>query len=76
MLGLGPLELILILVVVLFFFGGKRFAQIGEGLGKSIAEFKKAMQSDPSSIAEEQRRLRKEKEEKDRIRAFNKLDEE
>ncbi len=36
MLGLGPTELILILIVVLFFYGGRRFPEIGDGIGKSI----------------------------------------
>lgn len=45
MLGLGPGELILILILVLFFCGGKKLAMIGEGLGKGITEFKRAIRS-------------------------------
>jgi sec-independent protein translocase protein TatA len=45
MLGLGPGELILILILVLFFCGGKRLPLIGEGLGKGITEFKRAIRS-------------------------------
>ncbi len=51
MLGLGPTELILILIVVLFFYGGKRFPEIGEGLGKSITAFKKAIRGEPPTSA-------------------------
>ena len=46
MFGLGPWELAIILVVVIFFFGGKRLGDIGGGLGKSISEFKKAIRDD------------------------------
>jgi sec-independent protein translocase protein TatA len=49
MLGLGPTELILILILVLFFYGAKRFPEIGDGLGKSITAFKKAMGNEPNS---------------------------
>jgi sec-independent protein translocase protein TatA len=37
----GP-ELILILVVVLIFFGGEKMPEFAKGLGKAIREFKKA----------------------------------
>lgn len=43
---IGVSEWIVILVVVVFFYGGKRLAQVGEGLGKSITEFKKAIHGD------------------------------
>ncbi len=38
-----PMHLILILVIVLIIFGPGKLPQIGEGLGKSIRGFKKAM---------------------------------
>jgi sec-independent protein translocase protein TatA len=44
--GLGPWELVIILLVVVFVFGGKRLAQLGEGLGKSISEFKKGIRDE------------------------------
>jgi sec-independent protein translocase protein TatA len=43
MLGLGLPELMVILVIVLVIFGANRLPQLGEGLGKSIRSFKKAM---------------------------------
>lgn len=43
MFGLGPSELVIILVLVLFFYGGKRLPQIGHGLGRGIREFKRAI---------------------------------
>ena len=40
--GLGPGELILILVIVLIIFGAGKLPQIGDALGKGIRNFKKA----------------------------------
>lgn len=40
--GLGPMELIIILVIVLLIFGAGKLPQIGDALGKSIKNFKKA----------------------------------
>jgi sec-independent protein translocase protein TatA len=40
--GLGPTELIVILVIVLLLFGGAKLPQLAKGLGQSIKEFKKA----------------------------------
>jgi len=38
-----PMHLIIILVIALIIFGPSRLPQLGEGLGKSIREFKKAL---------------------------------
>ena len=38
-----PMHLLLILVIVLIIFGPGRLPEIGEGIGKSIRGFKKAM---------------------------------
>lgn len=43
MFGLGPTELIIILLIVLVIFGAKKLPEIGSGLGKGITNFKKAM---------------------------------
>jgi len=40
MFGLGPTELVIIAVIVLFIFGAKRLPEIGKGLGGAIREFK------------------------------------
>ena len=40
--GLGPGELILILVIVLIIFGAGKLPQIGDALGKGIRNFKKS----------------------------------
>tara|TARA_B100000941_G_scaffold287764_1_gene263495 strand:- start:1074 stop:1262 length:189 start_codon:yes stop_codon:yes gene_type:complete len=41
-LGLGPWEIIIIFVVVLLLFGGKKLPEFARGLGEGIKEFKKA----------------------------------
>lgn len=42
MFGLGSTEMVLILVVILFFFGAKKLPELARGLGKGIREFKDA----------------------------------
>jgi sec-independent protein translocase protein TatA len=42
MLGLGPMELVLILFIVLIIFGAGKLPQIGDALGKSIKNFKRS----------------------------------
>lgn len=42
MFGLGAGEIILILIVILVLFGGKKIPEVMQGLGKGIREFKKA----------------------------------
>ena len=39
----GPLEIVVILLVVLLLFGAKRLPEIGRALGEGIREFKKSM---------------------------------
>ena len=39
----GPLELVLILLVVLLLFGAKRLPEIARGMGQAIKEFKKSI---------------------------------
>jgi sec-independent protein translocase protein TatA len=41
-----PMHLLLILVIVLVIFGPGRLPELGEGLGKSIKAFKKAIKDD------------------------------
>ena len=40
--GIGPTEIILILVIVLLFFGGKKIPELMRGLGQGMKEFKDA----------------------------------
>ena len=45
----GPMELVVIFLVVLFLFGGKKLPEIGRALGEGIKEFKKAIQGKDGS---------------------------
>lgn len=43
---LGPTEIILIVLVVLLLFGGRKIPELMRGLGRGIKEFKDGMSSD------------------------------
>ena len=45
MFGLGVSELLIILVIVLIMFGAGKLPEIGEGLGRGIRNFRKAVKS-------------------------------
>lgn len=47
-----PLHLLVILVIALIIFGPGKLPQLGESLGKSIREFKKAMSEDDKKTIE------------------------
>jgi sec-independent protein translocase protein TatA len=44
--GLGPMELVIILLVLVMLFGATRLADLGGSLGKGIKEFKKSVKDD------------------------------
>jgi sec-independent protein translocase protein TatA len=52
MFGLGVQELMLILIIAMFFFGGKKLPEIAKGLGKGIREFKHASEGRGDDEAE------------------------
>lgn len=49
--GIGPMEIFLILLVVLLFFGAKRIPELAKGLGRGIREFKDASKEIKSEIS-------------------------
>ena len=40
--GMGPTEIIVVLVIVLLLFGGKKIPELMKGLGQGVKEFKDA----------------------------------
>jgi len=44
--NIGSTELLIVALIVLFLFGGKKIPEFFRGLGKSIDEFKKAMKGE------------------------------
>ncbi len=49
----GPMELIVVLLVVLLLFGSKKLPEIGRALGEGIREFKKTMKDASSDDSNE-----------------------
>lgn len=47
--GLGAPEIIIILVIVLLMFGGKKIPELMKGLGKGIKDFKDASKGEGSN---------------------------
>lgn len=51
--GLGMQEVLLIALVVLLFFGGKKIPELMKGLGKGVRSFKEGMNDMGKEIEEE-----------------------
>lgn len=58
--GLGGQEVLLILLVILIFFGAKKIPELARGLGKGIREFKDATKEIKNDI-EDSARIEEEK---------------
>lgn len=50
--SIGPMELVIILVIVLIVVGPGKLPQIGQSLGKAIQGFRKAKDEDPDEPEE------------------------
>lgn len=50
--GIGPVELIIILVILLLIFGAGRLAGIGAALGQSIREFRRSVREEGEKAKE------------------------
>jgi sec-independent protein translocase protein TatA len=59
--NIGPLELLMILVIVLVIFGAKRVPEIGASIGKGIREFKRNISDVDRQIKEPEREARMER---------------
>ena len=51
--GLGMQEMLLIALVVMLFFGGKKIPELMKGLGKGVRSFKEGMNNMEKEIEEE-----------------------
>lgn len=52
MFGLGPTELVIILIIVIIIFGPRRLPELGKTIGRGISELRKA--SEPKEDMEEE----------------------
>jgi sec-independent protein translocase protein TatA len=52
MFGIGLQEMIIITLVVLLFFGGKKIPELMKGLGKGVRSFKDGMNGKDDSLPE------------------------
>lgn len=59
--NMGPQEVLLIALVVLLLFGGKKIPELMKGLGKGIREFNNAKNSITSEINSEMKEIEKPK---------------
>lgn len=44
--GIGTTELLVILVILIILFGGKKLPELGKGIGEAIKEVKKGLKND------------------------------
>ncbi|MEK7526675.1 MAG: twin-arginine translocase TatA/TatE family subunit [Patescibacteria group bacterium] len=44
--GIGTTEIIILAVIVLVLFGGKKLPELGRGIGEALKEFKKALKKE------------------------------
>ena len=54
MFGLGAQEIMLILLIAVFVFGGEKLPEMAKGLGKGLREFKRAMEQVDNEEKEQQ----------------------
>ena len=55
--SLGLPEILLIALVVLLLFGGKKIPELMRGIGKGVSEFKKGAKEMEDTIKEEEKKL-------------------
>jgi sec-independent protein translocase protein TatA len=56
-MNLGAPEIILIVLVVVIFFGAKKIPELAQGLGKGIREFRKAAREIEEDVQQETKKL-------------------
>lgn len=53
--SLGPTEVIVLLVIMVFMFGPKRIPEIGESVGKALSSFRKASKDEDKAVLAEKK---------------------
>jgi sec-independent protein translocase protein TatA len=61
--NLGATEIILIVAVILIFFGAKKIPELAQGLGKGLREFRKATREIEDDITNDVKKVNEKKEE-------------
>jgi sec-independent protein translocase protein TatA len=56
----GPWEIILIVLVLLLIFGGRKIPELMKGLGQGMKEFKKATKDEPEEEKKEEEKTNEE----------------
>ncbi|MGD0337550.1 MAG: twin-arginine translocase TatA/TatE family subunit [Bacteroidota bacterium] len=56
-MNLGAPEIILIILVIVIFFGAKKIPELAQGLGKGIREFRKAAREIEEDVQQEPKKL-------------------
>lgn len=59
--NLGATEIILIVAVLLIFFGAKKIPELAQGLGKGIREFKKAVKETEDDVTSDSKKIEEKK---------------
>lgn len=57
--NIGATEIILILLVVLIFFGARKIPELAQGLGKGIREFRKAAREIQDDVEKDSKQIDK-----------------
>jgi sec-independent protein translocase protein TatA len=55
-LGLGGSEIVIVLVIVLLLFGGKKIPELMKGLGKGVKEFKDASKGEDNEKTQNEKK--------------------
>ena len=56
-MNLGAPEILLILLVIIIFFGAKKIPELAQGLGKGIREFRKAAREIEDDVQQDSKKL-------------------
>lgn len=64
MFGLGVFELVIIVGVILLFFGARKLPQLGKALGQTAKEFKKGLKDEEIDVTDSSRQAQLKKDSK------------